>query len=95
MRMPKVDDRVIQDHLPHLPGWTYEEDALVKTYEFEDFARAMQFVNRLAELAEIADHHPDMDIRYNKVKVRLTTHDSGGVTENDLSLAQEAEAIDN
>ncbi len=93
--MPKVDDSVIQDHLPHLPGWTYEEGALLKTYEFEDFARAMQFVNLLAQLAEAADHHPDMDIRYNKVKVSLTTHDSGGVTENDLALAQEAEAIDN
>lgn len=91
MRLPKLSDAEISARLSALPDWTMENDAIQKTFTFTDFAQAMRFVNRLADAAEAADHHPDLDIRYNKVRVVLTTHDSGGLTENDFALARKAE----
>jgi len=83
----EVQRRVSEDAL----GWMVEDGALTKTFTFHDFVHAMQFVNRLAESAEEAQHHPDIDIRYNKVTVGLSTHDEGGITEKDFALAEEAE----
>ena len=60
---------------------------MFKNYEFKDFNHAMDFVNQVAQTAESIHHHPDIDIRYNKVALALTTHDSGGVTMNDVRLA--------
>ncbi len=93
MRMPKLSDAEITARLADLPGWTMENAAIEKTFTFADFFHAMRFVNRLADAAEAADHHPDLDIRYNKVRVVLTTHDSKGLTENDFALAEEAEKL--
>jgi 4a-hydroxytetrahydrobiopterin dehydratase len=75
------------------PGWALEDDGgtLRKTFVFHDFVHALHFVNRLGESAEEAQHHPDLDIRYNKVTVALSTHDAGGITEKDFALAEEAE----
>ncbi len=91
MRMPKLSEDEIQDHLRRLPGWTRDGETLTKQYQFADFIHAMQFVNHVAQDAEAANHHPDIDIRYNKVTLALTTHDSGGLTQNDINLAAEAD----
>ena len=71
-----------------MDDWQERDDALVRELEFPTFADAIAFVNRLAELAESENHHPDVDIRYRRVTVRWTTHSAGGVTERDRELAE-------
>lgn len=78
--------------LTTLPGWQLDNHAselgqLVREFSFKDFVAAMRFVNKVAGLAEEAGHHPDIDIRYNKVRLTLSTHDAGGITEKDTALA--------
>ena len=80
-------------HLENLPGWQIESGELVKTFQFKDFVAALRFVNQVGEAAEAAGHHPDIDIRYNKVRLSLVTHDAGGLTEKDLDLAARANQI--
>jgi len=87
MRVPKLTEHEIEEHLPKLPGWNRHGEALGKTYTFKDFSHAMDFVNQVAETAESVQHHPDIHIRYNKVSLSLTTHDSGGLTQSDINLA--------
>jgi 4a-hydroxytetrahydrobiopterin dehydratase len=91
--MGKLTDKEIQEKLPALDGWKYEAGALVRDYAFADFAAAFAFVVRLALLAEKANHHPDIDIRYNKLRVALVSHDSGGVTGRDISMATEISTL--
>jgi len=79
--------------LRNLPDWKIEAGELVKTFTFRDFMASLQFVNAVGELAEQAGHHPDIDIRYNKVRLSLTTHDAGGLTEKDFNLASQADRI--
>ena len=67
--------------------WRPEGDALVRDFKFKDFAEAMAFVNRVAEIAEQDQHHPDIDIRYNRVKLGLISHDAGGITRRDAAMA--------
>jgi 4a-hydroxytetrahydrobiopterin dehydratase len=71
-----------------LPGWAAEGRELVRGFRFGSFAEALAFVNRVGAVAEELDHHPEIQLSYNKVKLRLTTHDSGGLTKADLRLAQ-------
>lgn len=80
----------IATRLAALPGWAVESGALTRTFAFQDFLAALGFVNRVADLAERAAHHPDIDIRYNKVRLALLTHDAGGLTAKDFSLAAQA-----
>lgn len=87
--MAKLSEIEIQEKLSTLVGWKYEAGLLVREYTFKDFNQAFAFVTRLALLAEKANHHPDIDIRYNKVRVGLVSHDSGGVTGRDVSMAGE------
>jgi 4a-hydroxytetrahydrobiopterin dehydratase len=75
-----------------LPGWERDGDEIVKTYERPSFASAIAFVVRVGLLAEKANHHPDLDIRWRKVRVALTTHDAGGLTQHDVDLATAIEA---
>jgi 4a-hydroxytetrahydrobiopterin dehydratase len=84
-----LSEREIAGALAGLAEWKLEAGELVRTATFGDFAEAMMFVNAVAELAEAAGHHPDIDIRYNKVRLALLTHDAGGITEKDMSLAEE------
>jgi 4a-hydroxytetrahydrobiopterin dehydratase len=91
MARPKLSDDEVRDGLARLPGWAREGDAIVKVYELESFPAVVDFVGRIAQLAEAANHHPDLDIRYRKLRVALSTHDSGGLTADDLSLAGEIE----
>ena len=83
----------IKEAIKDLPEWDVEGKAIVRVFEFEDFEQAIDFVNGVAELAEDADHHPDMDIRYNKVRVILSTHSKGGITENDFDLAERLDTL--
>jgi len=78
-------------HLVTLPAWQVEGGELVRTFQFKDFLAALRFVNRVAELAEAAGHHPDIDIRYNRVRLALTTHDAAGLTAKDFELAAAAD----
>ena len=81
----------VEQRLAALDGWSREGDMIVKTYELPSFPDAIAFVTRIADLAERADHHPDLDIRYRKVRVALSTHDQGGITDKDFALAAEIE----
>lgn len=73
--------------LQNLAGWTAHGNAIERVFEFPNFVEAMGFVNRIAEAAEAVNHHPDITINYNKVKLSLTSHDSGGVTHRDVRMA--------
>ena len=86
--MKTLSDDEIKTRLARLQGWARQESSIQRTFSFDDFEGAMAFVNRVAELAEAADHHPDIDIRYSKVTLTLSTHDAGGLTERDFSLAE-------
>lgn len=90
-RPERLSDIAIQRGLGSLPGWSRKGDVLSKTFQFETFPDGIAFVSRVAEAAEAAQHHPDIDIRYTKVTCMLTTHDSGGITQNDLNMANEIE----
>ncbi|HET7136978.1 MAG TPA: 4a-hydroxytetrahydrobiopterin dehydratase [Gaiellaceae bacterium] len=74
-------------------GWREEDDALVREFELESFPAAIEFVRRLADLAESEDHHPDIDIRYRRVVVRWSTHSAGGVTDRDRELGGRTAAL--
>ena len=88
-----LSDIEIQRDLGTLQGWSRKGDVLTRTYQFRNFTQAIDFVNRVASLAESANHHPDIDIRYSKVTCTLSTHDAGGITEKDLELAGEIERL--
>jgi 4a-hydroxytetrahydrobiopterin dehydratase len=83
-----LSDIAIQRELGSLPGWARRGDVLTRLYTFRNFAESMDFVNRVADAAEAANHHPDIDIRYSKVTLTLSTHDAGGITQNDVDLAK-------
>ena len=88
----KLSDLEIQRALGGLAGWSRRGDTLVKTYAFDRFADGIAFVGRVARVADEMDHHPDIDIRYTKVTMSLSTHDAGGITQSDLGLAQRIDA---
>jgi 4a-hydroxytetrahydrobiopterin dehydratase len=73
--------------------WQEQDDALVREFELPSFREAISFVDRLAELADSEDHHPDIDIRYRRVTVRWTTHSAGGITEQDREMAERTSAL--
>jgi 4a-hydroxytetrahydrobiopterin dehydratase len=79
--------------LKDLPEWELVDNTIERTFEFEDFNMAIDFVNGVAEIAEEAEHHPDIDIRWNKVRIVLSTHSKGGLTELDLTLAERIDAL--
>jgi 4a-hydroxytetrahydrobiopterin dehydratase len=76
-------DNVLRDN----PEWTLREGKLMREWNFKDFVEAMAFVNRVADLAEVAGHHPDIDVRYNQVVLGLVSHDAGGITQRDAAMA--------
>jgi 4a-hydroxytetrahydrobiopterin dehydratase len=91
--MPALTASEVDSHLGALPAWKVEKGELVRIFQFKDFLAAMRFVNEVAELAEAAGHHPDIDIRYNKVRLGLVTHDAGGLTVKDFDLAARANKL--
>jgi 4a-hydroxytetrahydrobiopterin dehydratase len=89
--MPVFTPTQITDGLAAIPKWKLNDGNLERTFAFTDFREAMSFVNSVAALAERAGHHPDIDIRYNQVRLALSSHDAGGITETDFALASEIE----
>lgn len=90
----KLNDIEIQNNLTTLQGWELIENTLVRTFQLPSFAHAILMMGAIGQLAEAAGHHPDILIHgYNKLKVTLTTHSAGGVTEKDLSLARQIQAL--
>lgn len=85
--MPVLEERIVAAKLKNLPQWKLEGGEIVRNCAFGNFVEAMQFVNGVAEMAEGAGHHPDIDIRYNKVRLALISHDAGGLTDRDFDLA--------
>jgi 4a-hydroxytetrahydrobiopterin dehydratase len=79
----------IKETLPTIPGWTLQDGKLTHDWSFKDFVQAMEFVNKIATLAEAAGHHPDIDIRYNNVRLSLVSHDAGGITQRDANMARQ------
>src|SRR3954468_4629289 len=93
MRAKLTDDQV-RTELSTLGGWVREGDSLTKTFRFAKFADGIAFVQRVATAADAADHHPDIDIRYTKIRVALSTHDAGGITAADVKLAKQIEQLE-
>jgi 4a-hydroxytetrahydrobiopterin dehydratase len=88
-----LSDADIREELKALNDWSYESNAIGKTYTFPSFLRGIEFVNSVAHLAERQDHHPDMDIRWTNVTIRYWTHTAKGVTTKDIAGAKEVEQI--
>jgi 4a-hydroxytetrahydrobiopterin dehydratase len=91
--LQKLSHEAIEAGLKSLPLWRLEGEEIQRIYAFADFTVAMAFVNRVAELAERAQHHPDIDIRYSRVRLALTTHDANGLTSNDLAMARQIDQL--
>ena len=85
--MPTLTDTELDIARRDLPDWHLEDGKLIRDYTFTDFSAAMVFVNKVADLAESANHHPDINIRFNQVRLALISHDSGGITRRDIKLA--------
>ncbi len=83
----------IQSKMQHLNNWALEENCIVKDFSFKDFKESLAFVNKIAEIAEKMNHHPDILISYNKVRVSAVTHSEKGLSERDFSLADEIDKI--
>ncbi len=79
--------------LKKLPEWDLENNTIVRALEFDDFMEGIDFVNAVAEISEEAGHHPDIDIRWCTVTIRLTTHDAGGLTEADIEVAKKVDTL--
>ena len=86
--MALLTETEIAERLRGVPGWQQRGAKICRTWTFADFKAAMAFVNRVAALADAADHHPDIDIRYSRVTLVLSTHDAGGLTARDFALAE-------
>ena len=91
--MAKFTPDQIKAALPTVKDWKKQSAEITRTFQFKDFAAAMAFVNKVANLAEAANHHPDIDIRWNKVTLALATHSEGGLTQNDFELARKIDAL--
>lgn len=91
--MPLLDDQDIRTRLDALKGWTLEGDAIRKTFTLDSFPEAIAFVNRIADVSQNVDHHPDIDIRFDRVSCTLSTHSEGGLTTKDFDLARKLDVI--
>jgi len=90
--MARLSDQEIEQALTECDGWSRDGDAIVKEFDRGDFAGSVDFVNALAPSAEEMNHHPDLEISWSKVKVKITTHSEGGLTGNDFELARKVDA---
>jgi 4a-hydroxytetrahydrobiopterin dehydratase len=89
----KLDDSQIAQKLPKLKGWSRSGDEISKTFNFKNFYETMSFVNAVAHIANQLDHHPDMEVGYNKLSIRFSTHSVGGLSENDFAAAAKIDAL--
>ena len=91
--MGELNPEQVQAALPSVKDWKKQSASITRTYQFKDFVQAMKFVNKVAEAAESANHHPDIDIRWNKVTLTLATHSEGGLTHKDFDLAKKIDGL--
>lgn len=91
--MARLDTAAIDQGLQRLPGWKRRNHEIVKTFVHRDFLEAVAFVNQVAEIAEAMQHHPDIDIRWSRVSLTLSTHSAGGLTQKDLDVARRIEEM--
>jgi 4a-hydroxytetrahydrobiopterin dehydratase len=91
--MATMSDEQIEASLKELKGWRHREDTIVKSFDRGDFAGSVKFVDSIVGPAEEMNHHPDIAIAWSQVEVTLTTHDEGGITDNDFELAKKIEAL--
>jgi len=91
--MAALSQSEIDSRLPSVPSWRIERGELTRTFMHKDFRAALAFVNKVGDIAEDAGHHPDIDIRYNKVRLGLVTHDAGGLTAKDFDLAAAVDTL--
>lgn len=90
--MAKLNDADVSENLKALPGWERHADSIRKLFRFKEFMDGIHFINRVAEKAEAADHHPDIAINYTRITMTCATHSEGGITDKDIKLAKEIEA---
>jgi len=91
--MPALHIKQIKLHLQAIPNWSKRAQTIFRTFKFEGFLKGIEFVNRIAKRAQKLNHHPDIDIRFNQVTLTLTTHDEGGITEKDFTLAKQCDEV--
>ena len=91
--MDLLDDEAIEARLGELAGWEREGETIAKTYELADFVGSVEFIKRVVVPAEDMNHHPDLSVSWNQVRVSITTHAAGGLTENDFELAKRIDAL--
>ncbi len=89
----KLSEEEIKNSLKELDGWKVEGKFLRKKFKFENFAESLEFVNKIGEIAEEADHHPDITFGWGYAEIELTTHDTGGLTHNDFDVAEKIENL--
>ncbi len=93
MSRVKLSEEEIKNSLKELDGWKVEGKFLRKKFKFENFAESLEFVNKIGEIAEEADHHPDITFGWGYANIELTTHDTGGLTHNDFDVAEKIENL--
>ena len=91
--MPRLGEDEIEARLGELAGWRREGESIVKEFKLDDFVGSVDFINRLTPVAEEMNHHPDLQVSWNKVVVSITTHSEGGLTENDFELAKSIDPL--
>ena len=91
--MPALTTKQVSLHLKAVPNWSKRAQTILRTFKFDGFLNSIDFVNRIARKAQKVNHHPDIDIRFNQVTLTLTTHDEGGITEKDFSLARQCDEV--
>ena len=92
--MNVLDQKEINGKLNEISGWEFSNNSIIKEFQLKDFKSALEFINKIGNEAENMDHHPDIFLHsWNKVKITISTHSAGGVTQNDLSLARKIENI--
>ncbi len=91
--MARLSEEEIEESLSGLDGWERDGEAIRRQFELDDFKGSVDFVNRLTPEAEAMNHHPDLEISWNKVTVTLSTHSEGGLTENDFELAKKVDSV--
>ena len=94
MKREKLSEEEVGQALGDLPGWKFKEDKIKKKFEFANFAEALAFVNKVGEIAERLDHHPDIKFGWGYAKIKTTTHDRDGVTDFDIELAKQIDALE-
>ena len=91
--MPALTTSQVMLHLKSIPNWSKRAQTIHRTFKFDGFLESIAFVNRIARKAQKANHHPDIEVCFNKVTLKLTTHDEGGITLKDVSLARQCDEV--